>query len=202
MVQIENLMNTMMDSDPPLQKRVGVITSVPGLSISGALTILSEIGDIRRFKTYRSFLNYAGLVPTIYISGEMSRIGRINRKSNKFLRTAFYHAGKTIATIIKEKSDLKDYAGRMLVRYGKGKMVYMKIAVKVARTVYFLLKKGEWYNPVYERQEMNGNLENRIVGTKLKRKTAFRKMANWLIRKKDFLPPDLLVRMRKVLKIE
>jgi len=200
-IQVEQLLNALIDSDQNLQKRVGFITSVPGLSVFSALAILSEIRDIRLFTTYRKFLNYAGLAPTIHASGELSRTGHINRKSNKFLRTTFYKAGVSVATKVKVKSELKDFAGRMLARYGKGKRTYMKISVKIARTVYSLLKKGEWYNPSYECPESNRGSENRAIDTKMKSKSkSFRKMANWLLRKKAYLPADVKARMRKVLK--
>lgn len=202
-VRVEQLMNGVIYSDQTLQKRVSFITSVPGLSVYSALAILSEIRDIRLFPNSRKFVNYAGLAPTIHASGEMRRTGRINRKSNKFLRTVFYKAGVTIATTVKVRSDLKDFAGRMLARYRKGKIMYMKIAVKVARTVYSLLKKGEWYNPFQESRESNGDQVNRTVEVKMNsKKQSFRKIAKWLIRKKDFLPEDVVARMRKVLAIE
>ena len=178
MAQIENLLNNLVASDQTLQKQVGFIAAVPGLSVSSALTILSEIGDISYFDNYRSFLNYARLAPTIHASGEQSRIGRINRKSNTFLRTAFYQAGKSIATNVKEKSELKDLAGRMLVRYGKGKRTYMKIAAKVARIVYSLLKKGEWYNPFHGYHETREQA-TKVIKTRIDRKKkSFRRIAN------------------------
>jgi transposase len=204
--QVEHLLNNLIESDPHLQKQVSYITSVPGLSVISALSILSEIRDIRLFKTYRNLLNYAGLAPTIHASGELSRSGRTNRKSNKFLRTAFYQAGVSIATTVKERSDLKDFAGRLLARYGKrNKRVYIKVAVKVARIVYALLKKGEWYNPFHECRENTGELDgkSKVISIKVKsKKSSLRKMANWVIRKKDYLPTDVLTRMRKVLEIE
>jgi len=201
-IHIEKLMNVLIDSDLNLQKRVSFITSVPGLSVYSALSILGEIEDIRLFSNYRKFLNYAGLAPTIYISGEMHKTGNINRKSNKFLRTVFYKAGVSIATKVKERSDLKDFAGRMLARYGKSKITKIKIAVKVARTVYSLLKKGEWYNPYHESGRSNMGKVIKVSDIKIKRKRkSFVKMANWLIRKKDYLPEDVISRMRKVLKL-
>jgi transposase len=203
MNQLEQLLDSLIKSDQPLQKRVGFITSIPGLSTISALSILSEIRDIWRFQNYRQFLNYAGLAPTIHASGELNLPGRTNRKSNKFLRTTFYKAGVSLASTVKERSELKDFAGRMLARCGKGKRTYMKIAAKVARTVYTLLKKGEWYNPYPENPERGSEQETEDRDIKLKRrKKTFRKMANWILRKKDYLPADVLARMRKVLKVD
>lgn len=202
-INVEKILNKMLNSDETLQKRVSIITSVPGLSIISALSILAEIQDIRRFENYRNFLNYAGLAPTIYISGETQRTGRINRKSNKFLRTIFYSAGRAIATRIKIRSDLKDYAGRMQARYIKGKIIYIKIAVKVARTVYSLLKRGEWYNPYFESKQGTVEFKHNNDPLKIKNKNrSFKKIASWLIRKKEYLPDEVISRMRKVLKIE
>jgi transposase len=201
--QIEQLLEHLVNSNQQLQKQVGFIASVPGLSVFSALSILSEVQDIRRFPNYRQFLNYAGLAPTLHASGELSRTGHTNRKSNKFLRTTFYKAGVAIATTVKERSDLKDFAGRMLARCGKGKKAYMKIAAKIARMVYSLLKKGEWYNPFSESADIEFPQKREVIDVKIaRRKKSFRKMANWIMRKKEYLPADVVARMRKVLKVD
>ena len=202
-INVEGLLNKLLDADENLQKRVSFIVPIPGISTVSALSILAEIEDISRFSSYKKFLNYAGLAPTIHDTGESRRTGRINRKSNKFLRTAFYSAGGSIAKTVKQRSDLKDYAGRMQARYGKGKLIYFKIAVKVARTVYSILKNGKWYNPTHESLKLDSPLKNLPITTKIKNKSrSFRKMASWLIRNKDFLPDDVISKMRSIFNLE
>ncbi|KLO20906.1 hypothetical protein X275_10955 [Marinitoga sp. 1197] len=66
------------------------ITSIPG---SGELvtpfTIISEVGDITRFKTKKHFVSYIGLDPTVSQSGKYKRNKKISKKGNKHLRHTF-----------------------------------------------------------------------------------------------------------------
>ena len=67
-------------------KSLALLKTIPGIADITAMTILSEIGDIHRFKDPKHLHSYAGLVPRIYASGESSRYGRITKEGSKFLR--------------------------------------------------------------------------------------------------------------------
>lgn len=54
---------------------IELLRSIPGVGLIGALTILTEVGDIRRFKSMDQLCSYAGLVPTVYSSGETMHTG-------------------------------------------------------------------------------------------------------------------------------
>jgi transposase len=57
-----------------------------------ALTVRSEIGDIRRFPTPRHVASYAGLVPQVDASAGRIHYGRITRKGSRWLRWALVEA--------------------------------------------------------------------------------------------------------------
>jgi transposase len=63
-----------------------LLTSVPGISFISALTIIAEIGDIHRFPSAKQLMGYAGLVPSTYSSGDITRHGKITKTGNKWLR--------------------------------------------------------------------------------------------------------------------
>ncbi len=73
----------------PFEKEVKLLISIKGITPLSALAFLSDIGDIRRFKTARKMNSYLGLVPKLKESGDMSRAGHINRASRKTTRTLF-----------------------------------------------------------------------------------------------------------------
>lgn len=70
-------------SDHPQAK---LLTTIPGISYVSALTIISEIGDIKRFPSGKKLMGYAGLVPSTYSSGDVTRHGRITKTGSKWLR--------------------------------------------------------------------------------------------------------------------
>jgi transposase len=63
-----------------------LLTSIPGVKFVSALTIMAEIGDIARFPDAKRLMGYAGLVPSTYSSGDVTRHGRITKTGNKWLR--------------------------------------------------------------------------------------------------------------------
>ncbi len=63
-----------------------LLTSIPGIKFVSALTIIAEIGDIKRFPDAKKLMGYAGLVPSTYSSGDVTRHGRITKTGNKWLR--------------------------------------------------------------------------------------------------------------------
>jgi transposase len=63
-----------------------LLMSVPGISYYSALLILSEIGETERFPSAKHLCSYAGLVPSVYSSGNKSFHGRITKQGSRWLR--------------------------------------------------------------------------------------------------------------------
>jgi len=57
-----------------------------GIKTLTAMTILTEVGDIRRFRSPTQLMAYTGLVPSERSSGEVERRGPISRTGNRYLR--------------------------------------------------------------------------------------------------------------------
>lgn len=68
-------------------QQVSSLTSVPGIGLISAMTFLSEIEDVKRFKNVDQLCSYVGLVPTTSSSDEKMKIGGITPRSNKSLRS-------------------------------------------------------------------------------------------------------------------
>lgn len=72
--------------------KLQLLCSIPGIGLVTAVTFLSEIEDINRFKNLDSFCSYVGLIPTTRSSGEKENTGRITPRSNKPIRSAIIEA--------------------------------------------------------------------------------------------------------------
>jgi transposase len=57
--------------------RVKTLTSLPGVGTLTALTILAEVGNIRRFRSAHHLASWAGLTPTVRNSDKTVRHGHI-----------------------------------------------------------------------------------------------------------------------------
>ena len=65
---------------------VALLLSVPGIGLITAMTLLTEIEDVSRFKTLDQFCAYIGLVPMTNSSGESHRVRGMTKRQNKLLR--------------------------------------------------------------------------------------------------------------------
>lgn len=63
-----------------------LLTTIPGIKYVTALTIMAEIGNIKRFPTAKKLMGYAGLVPSTYASGGKVVHGKITKTGSKWLR--------------------------------------------------------------------------------------------------------------------
>jgi transposase len=64
-------------------KEVELLKTIYGINDYAAITIMAEIGDIKRFPTVKKLKSYSGLVPSIYQSGEKLRTGHITRQGSR-----------------------------------------------------------------------------------------------------------------------
>ncbi|MCW5866014.1 MAG: IS110 family transposase [Candidatus Eremiobacteraeota bacterium] len=65
-----------------------LLLTVPGMGAILAVTLLAQIGDIRRFPTASQLCSYAGLVPKVYESGKTRHYGHISRSGGSNMRWA------------------------------------------------------------------------------------------------------------------
>jgi transposase len=71
---------------PPWREGADALRCFRGIKTLTAMTILTEIGDIRRFRTATQFMGYTGLIPSERSSGDVERRGPITSAGNSFLR--------------------------------------------------------------------------------------------------------------------
>jgi transposase len=69
-----------------------LLRSIPGIGGIVACGILSELGDLRRFGSFKQLAGYVGLMPSIYESGETNRSGGMNPRGHNLMRSYFIEA--------------------------------------------------------------------------------------------------------------
>lgn len=80
--KVEEIIKEYVDSD----SNARLLMSIPGIASYSALMISAEIGDIRRFKSAKQLVCFAGLNPSVSQSGEKCYTGRIAKQGNRHLR--------------------------------------------------------------------------------------------------------------------
>ena len=65
---------------------VETLQALRGVQFTVAVTTVAEIGDLTRFDTPRELMNFLGLIPSEYTSGEQRRQGSITKAGNTHAR--------------------------------------------------------------------------------------------------------------------
>lgn len=122
-------------------KEIKLIRSIPGMGLLGAMIILTEIGDITRFKRLDELCSYVGLIPNVYASGEKEYIGGLTKRSNKYIQPVLIEcAWKAMK---KDPQLLLSYSE--LIKRMKGSKAIIRIAKKLlSRIRYVLITEKEY----------------------------------------------------------
>lgn len=123
------------------QQSCKLLLSVPGLGRLTAMSLLTEIGDITRFKSLDHLCSYVGLIPNIYASGENERVGEITKRGNSHLRSYLIESSWVAAR--------KDPALGMKYHQLCSRMTGNKAIIRIARKLlnrirYVLINKQEY----------------------------------------------------------
>jgi transposase len=136
-----------------LYRMTGVdLTEVDGLEALSVQTILTEIGtDMSKWPTVKHFTSWLGLCPNNKVTGgKVKQRGREKTKNRANL--AFRRAAQSLA---RSQSALGAFYRRIRAKHGGPKAV-IATAHKLARIVYFMLKRREPYKDLgadhYDRQ--------------------------------------------------
>lgn len=121
---------------------VRILQSIPGLDYTLALTIIAEVGDVRRFRNRKKFAAYCGLVPRNKQSGEVDAPHTRRRKGNSHLTWAFEIAVQGIRKA--GRGRFHTLLKQLEKKLGGAKAV-TAVAHRLAFTAYALLKKGQLY---------------------------------------------------------
>lgn len=137
-----------------------LLTSIPGVSYVSALTIMAEIGDINRFPSAKQLMGYAGLVPSTYSSGDITRHGRITKTGSKWLRYIMTEVAHH-QVLCKKVPGFGSYYLALKKRKGSGTAA-VATARKLLAVVWRLLKDNRPYQAVPPRSGKSGPLAQKV----------------------------------------
>src|SRR4030095_1352055 len=126
-------------------REYALLQTVPGIGEHLGLTILYEIGDIQRFPTVKDFLSYCRLVKGTAASAGKIKGLRGAKLGNPYLRWAF---GEAAVIAKRDHFRIRPLAQRLEARMEGNKFkANTVLAIKLARSVYFMLKNKTVFDP-------------------------------------------------------
>jgi transposase len=69
-----------------------LLLGIPGIGTIAAMIILTELGDIKRFKRLDELCSYVGLIPRMYGSGDKMQTGKLTKRGRKILKIILIEA--------------------------------------------------------------------------------------------------------------
>ncbi|MGF6872674.1 transposase [Paraburkholderia sp. MM5477-R1] len=125
-------------------QRLMAIVGVGPLTASAAI---ATVGDARQFKNGRQFAGWLGVVPKQASSGGKTRLGRITKQGNDYLRTLFYQGARSAVMTAPRRNDrLSRWIVQLRARVGWYRTL-VAVANKHARILWAILAKGERFDP-------------------------------------------------------
>jgi transposase len=154
--EIEQHADRLLKDTPDYQR----LQSIPGIGPIGALAILAEAGDLRRFSHYKKFLKYCGLNLSTQQSGQSKGVTKLSKHGNSRLRYTFWMAA-TSAIRMRENTFRKKYDSYIKNDPGNKDLkrkAYTAVAAKMARVAYSLIKHESDYRCFYESAVPSGKI--------------------------------------------
>ena len=138
-----NLVNSINENLERIESKIKILmsiidtklTTIPGVSIFSAATILGEIGDISKFSSPAKLIAFAGFDIAIYQSGEKEFYGKLVKRGSPLLRKTIWNL---VLGSIRLIPQIADYYH---LKRGQGKhhkVAYSAISRKLIRLIYHL----------------------------------------------------------------
>jgi len=130
------------------------LTNIKGIDTLTSAKLISEIGDIKRFKSAKALAKYSGVAPVSYSSG-MTKLQMANERGNRKLNEIFYRIALTSVMPLGSKGALinpifRDY---YLKKISEGKLKNQALKCVQRRLVNIVFNTMK-HNRPYENPEL------------------------------------------------
>lgn len=118
-----------------------LLQTIPSIGLLTAMTLLTEIGDINRFKRLDELCSYCGIVPNCHSSGETDRTGGLSRRGNSIMKKVLIECAWVA---VKKDPALLLYYKQQTVGM-KGQKAIIKVARKLLSRIRYVLMNQKEY---------------------------------------------------------
>lgn len=126
-------------SKQELEIRYNKLIKLNGVGLISCITIITEVGDIKRFKTYEKFHSFTGLIPSTNSSADIEKIRGITNRANTRLRSVLVEVAWVS---ISKEPELLHYYNELKQRMNSNKAI-IRVAKKIASKIRYELLKDD-----------------------------------------------------------
>jgi len=117
-----------------------ILLSIPGIGITTAMNILTEVEDINRFKNFDCFCSFVGLIPSTCSSGEKETVRGITFRGHRLRRIIVESAW-----IAARRDSALSHSFSLYSRRMESNKAIIRIARKLLSRIYSTLKNKQPY---------------------------------------------------------
>ena len=122
-----------------------ILMSMTGIDSFAAMLVASEIDGIKRFRTAKELVSWAGMCPTVHQSGDTMYLGRMKKDGNRRVNWVMIQAAWVAAGSNDQR--LKAYYERCKARSGgKSVIAATHLANKMLRIIWAMLTNRTLYS--------------------------------------------------------
>lgn len=143
LLSVSNAIRKLMRSKK-YNKLYYLLRTVTGIGPLTAASLITEIGEMKRFKNFYHLNSFIGLMPMEHSSGERELKGRITVRKHRQLRSDLVECAWTA-----KRTDpaLAIYYSEQIKRGKNGKAAIVKVARKLLSRIRYLWLNGGPYQP-------------------------------------------------------
>ena len=123
------------------------LAEIPGVGPVTATALVATVSDARIFRNGREMAAWAGLVPRQHSSGGKSRLGRITKRGDSYIRSLCVQGALIVIRHLGEKSDPRSQWIRSLVARRGVHKAAVALAAKTLRVAWAIMARDERYRP-------------------------------------------------------
>lgn len=151
-MEIKEEIQTIVKKDTSTNDAVKLISTIPGIGLLTAVTVLSETNGFELIRNKRQLTSYAGLDVVQKQSGtSVQGKPRISKKGNKYLRKAMYLPA---LSVIRCDERFKAIFTRVVVKKGIKMKAGVAVQRKLLEMTYTIFKTNLPYDKDYFKKEM------------------------------------------------
>lgn len=124
------------------------LTTIPGVGVITATALVATIGDGSQFQSGRHLSAWLGLVPRQHSSGGKSRLGRISKRGDGYIRRLLVHGSRAVLRWQRGAPKKPSLWIEGLLLRRPTNVVLVAMANKTARTVWAMMSKQQDFNAV------------------------------------------------------
>ncbi|MBL0309158.1 MAG: IS110 family transposase [Bacteroidetes bacterium] len=143
----EKKIKEVIENDSELKRLFTIVTSVPGVGVVTATSIVISTNEFKRIKEPRKYACYAGVAPFEHSSGSSVRgKTRVSRKANLHAKSLLHMVAMTA---ILHNPEMKLYYTRKVAE-GKSKMnVINAVRNKIVHQIFACVRDNRVYEKIY-----------------------------------------------------